>query len=301
MLTSRRVPRGISLVDGVVLLSVAALGLGLILPALGSAQIFARRVRTEDNLRQIALAIANYESANGSFPMSLVAGEGRGVGHSGFTALLPYLEHVMVYNAYNFDLEPWSSDNSTVTRTRIDTFLAAGNTRTDVREAKDVLTLDGKPYPGTNQFGPLHFGMNWGGGHKGSGEDFVEKVGIFRGLLLPVVTPEGKKMGVTNVRLADVLDGTSFTLGVVEKRDSSGWTVGGFAGSEFDAHTSPAYDGDDPRLMKSLTGASQPKGPWGAFADGSARILPPTMKTEIWYALLTRNGGEPVPQNAFEP
>jgi type II secretory pathway pseudopilin PulG len=293
--------RGLTLVEVLALGGIAALAMLAALPALNAAQIFAKRARTENNLKMVALAIANYEGAFGAFPMSMVAGEGRGVGTSGFTSLLPFLEQAPVFNAYNFDLEPFATENHTAVRTRLDVYLAAGATRTEAIAAKDVITPDGNPYPGTNTFGPLHFGMNWGGGHEGFGDDFREQNGSFRGLLLPVVTPEGRKANVTNVRLATVIDGTSNTLSVVEKRDANGWAVGGFAGSEFDAAEGPVYTGDDRTKMRVFTGSEQPKGAWGALADGSIRVLPPTMKKAIWYALLTRNGAEPIPQNAFEP
>jgi hypothetical protein len=297
----RQFPRGITLVELLVIGGIAAIAMIMALPMLNAAQIFAKRPRTENNLKMMGLAIANYEAAFGSFPMSMVAGEGRGVGTSGFTSILPFLEQQMVFNAYNFDLDPFATENHTAVRTRLDVYLAAGNTRTENKAAKDVIALDGKPYPGMNTFGPLHYGMNWGGGHEGFGDDFLKENGGFRGILVPVVTPEGRKANVTNVRISDVVDGTSFTLSVVEKRDANGWAVGGFAGSEFDVNESPVYSGDDPKKMRVFTGSERPQGVWGALADGSVRLLPPTMKKEIWYALLTRNGNEPIPQNAFEP
>jgi type II secretory pathway pseudopilin PulG len=288
-------------VEVVVAAGIAAVALMIALPALNAAQIFAKRVRTEENLKTIGLAIANYESAFGAYPMSMVAGEGRGVGTSGFTSILPFLEQTPVFNAYNFDLEPFATENHTSVRTRLDVYLSAGNMRKEVVAAKDVTTVDGKPYPGTNTFGPLHFGMNWGGGHEGFGEDFLKEKGAFRGMLLPVVTPEGRKANVTNVRIANVTDGTSFTIAVVEKRDSNGWAVGGFAGSEFDVNEGPMYTGDDPKKMRVFTGSEQPKGVWAGLADGSVRLLPATMQKDVWYALLTRNGNEAIPANAFEP
>jgi hypothetical protein len=54
------------------------------------------------------------------------------------------------------------------------------------------------------------------------------------------------------VRLRDITDGASFTLAIVEKRDSFGWAVGGWGGSEFDVHTAPAYNGDDALARNAL-------------------------------------------------
>jgi type II secretory pathway pseudopilin PulG len=304
MTVQRRSRRGMTLVESVVVGCVALAGFALALPAIHAAQIFAKRAKTADNLKQVALAVANYEAANGAFPMSLVASpdpKQHGVGHSGFTAILPYIEQVPLFNAYNFDLEPFDAANNTVTRTRVDTFLVVENKNTASTKAADVLTLDGAPFPGKNEFGPLHFGLNWGGGHDGFGDDFVKAKGTFVGVMLPVVTAEGKTRGVRNVQLGEITDGTSFTLGVVEKRGSSGWAVGGFGGSEYDVHTSPAYTGDDARALKVLTGSVLETGPRAAFVDGSVRVMLPTMKQEIWYALQTRAGGEVIPEGALTP
>lgn len=301
---TNRPSQGLAAIEVVVITCVALATFALSLPALHAAQIFAKRVHTENNLKIIGLATANYESANGAYPMSAVASPDEkmhGVGHSGFTALLPYLEQVRVYNAYNFDLEPWHDVNSTVTRTRINEYVAAENKDIDPKKADAVLTLDGKPYPGRNQFGPLHFGMNWGGGHEGFGDDFVKTNRKYRGILLTVQDAEGKRLNIQNVKISQITDGTSFTLAYVEKRDSSGWPVGGFGGSEFDVFTAPAYKGDDAKAKKVFTGSPLESGPRVAFADGSVRALPPSTSKEIWYALLTRDGGEPIPQNVFEP
>jgi hypothetical protein len=56
------------------------------------------------------------------------------------------------------------------------------------------------------------------------------------------------------VRLTDITDRASFTLANVEKRDSFGWAVGGWGGSEFDVHTAPAYNGDDTLARKVYSG-----------------------------------------------
>jgi type II secretory pathway pseudopilin PulG len=287
-------------VEVLVVTAIVLVGMALAIPAIHAAQIFARRARAENNLKQIGLALHNYLDSNGVFPMSAVASEDakqHGVGHSGFTALLPFLERASVYNHYNFSLEPWDAVNSTVTRVRVNEFLAPENKDIESKPAEKI-SLHGKPLSGKNQFGPLHFGMNWGGGHEGFGDDFVARKGKYKGLLMTVLDAEGRKAGARNVGIAQITDGTSFTLALVEKRDSVGWAIGGFAGSEFDAFTSPAYAADDPVAKQVFTGTVVATGPRGLLADGSVRVILPSMSKDIWYALLTRDGGEAI--NPFE-
>jgi prepilin-type processing-associated H-X9-DG protein len=284
--------RGMTLIELVVLVAVVFVLAALLLPAVHAAQLFGRRANCTRNLKEMALAIHNYHAVNLALPMSDVAGPGHGVGHSNFTALLPYMEQAKVYNAYNFHLEPWHTANGTAVVAKVASFLCPDNKNTDPVAAADARAIDDKPLPGKSKFARGHYGANWGGGRSGWGADFEKAVGQFRGVILPVSVkrPDG---GMTrNVGFADVTDGLSFTLALVEKKDSRGWAVGGWAGSEFDVHTGPAYDGDDPKAQRAYTGSFHPGGPNAAFCDGSVRALRPGLDKKVWYALITRNGGE---------
>ncbi len=291
--------RGMSMVEVLLVLGVMVVGLSLALPAIRAAQVRSRRASCINNLKMIGLALHNYHAAMNCFPMSAVAGAGHGNGHSGFTLLLPYMEHVPVYNAYNFQLENWHAANGTVTRTRIQAFLCPDNQEVDSSKASEVKTLDGKSYPGMNEFAKVHYGFNWGGGHEATGDDFRKTKGQYLGLLMTVITPEGKEKAKV-VGIADVPDGTAFTLAAVEKRDGFGWAVGGWGGSEFDVNTTPNDAGADATARKVLTGSTHATGPNRLMADGSVRFVRPTIKKEIWYALMTRAEGEQIPFEAIE-
>jgi hypothetical protein len=88
---------------------------------------------------------------------------------------------------------------------------------------------------------------------------------------------------IRGLRLADVTDGTSNTIGVVEVNDDHAVTW-----------TQPddyEYPDDDP--LKGL------RNTWGqvfqaAFCDGSVQALSITLNADVLKALFTRNGGEAV-------
>ncbi len=73
-------------------------------------------------MKQIGLAVANYESANGAFPMAMVQGPAIGyggyngtwyAGTTAFPALLPFMEQTAMANAYNYSIASYDLGNRT--------------------------------------------------------------------------------------------------------------------------------------------------------------------------------------------
>ena len=311
----RDIRRGITLIELLVVMALAGVMLALFLPAVQSARAAAREANCTYNLKVIALALHNYESVNGVLPMSQVRGGGRGNGHSVFTAILPYMEQSPLYNCYNFDLENYDITNQTAVRARVPTFVCPDNPNID-----DVAAIDVRFPDSRSTFAKNHYGANWGGGRgfrgeAGSGyrrtpapgssrgpwgEDFAKERGTYLGVMMTVANPDGQTKGADgqprarNFTVKDITDGASFTLAMVEKRDSFGWAVGGWGGSEFDVHAAPDYDGNDGLARKVYSGSTHPEGPNALMCDGSVRPLRPRQNRALWFALITRAGGETV-------
>ncbi len=121
---------GFTLIELLVVIAIIAVLISLLLPAVQSAREAARRAQCSNNLKQLALALANYEIANGSFPMQFFwqwcdagapcAGSiGDGIGP--MVALLPYYEQGPLFNAHNFSVENFGDINSTVDGTGVAT------------------------------------------------------------------------------------------------------------------------------------------------------------------------------------
>ena len=91
-----------------------------------------------------------------------------------------------------------------------------------------------------------------------------------------------------DVGLANVTDGTSNTIAVVEAKDAVPWTK-------------PDDLPFDPEAKPTLYGAGSPH-PGGfncGFADGSVRFLKDSIAVQVFKALITRAGGEVVAADAF--
>lgn len=80
----------------------------VVFPAIAAARHAARKSQSAKNLERIAMAMREYEVANGSFPPAYLADDKGKPQHSWRVLLLPYLGYRHVYEQYHFS-EPWDS------------------------------------------------------------------------------------------------------------------------------------------------------------------------------------------------
>lgn len=111
--------QGFTLVELLVVIAIIGTLVALLLPAVQAAREAARRTSCTNNLKQVGLALANYESALKRYPPGADWAAGTRARGSALIYILPYMELSNIYEAY--DLRTDSVDDAVYpgTSTRI--------------------------------------------------------------------------------------------------------------------------------------------------------------------------------------
>ncbi|MCC6507917.1 MAG: DUF1559 domain-containing protein [Pirellulaceae bacterium] len=115
-----------TLVELLVVIAIIGILVGLLLPAVQAAREAARRMQCSNNLKQIGLALHNYESAFKMFPAGTFndATKGTANNSSPHPMLMPFLENTNAFNLFDFKVDLNTHVNNLAARQQnVPTFL----------------------------------------------------------------------------------------------------------------------------------------------------------------------------------
>ncbi|QDT53559.1 putative major pilin subunit [Caulifigura coniformis] len=135
----RIVRRAFTLIELLVVIAIIAILIALLLPAVQQAREAARRTQCKNNMKQMGLAIHNYESTYSRVPSSGEFSDYRNFTRSffpvsTFTAMLPYIDQAPVANQWDMNL-PYNADpasypnskNHLMAQTHLEVYLCPSN------------------------------------------------------------------------------------------------------------------------------------------------------------------------------
>ncbi|MEZ6140294.1 MAG: DUF1559 domain-containing protein [Zavarzinella sp.] len=124
--------------------------------AIAKVRAAASRAQSSNNLKQIALAFHNYESAYGQFPSNVLDKAGKPI-LSWRVQILPYIEQENLWRQFKMD-EPWDSKHNLAVVEKYGMPKVYANPRVKVKENYTTyLMLDGKGTLGESAVGKKMF------------------------------------------------------------------------------------------------------------------------------------------------
>ena len=202
MTTRNRRRSGFTLIELLVVIAIIGVLIGLLLPAVQAAREAARRAQCTNNLKQLGIALHNYHDTLGCFPLGRLSQPTPPPGQSAtaqsystFARILPFIEQGNITLSLNFDLGYLHPANATAYTSTIATLLCPS----------DVSGVN------SSQWGITNYRNN-----EGTSVAMWYGATDPTGVNLGIAPPNGMFYANTQVRMADVIDGSSNTAAFSE-------------------------------------------------------------------------------------
>lgn len=302
-----------TLIEVLVVIAVIGLLIALLLPAVQASREAARRAQCASNLRQLGIALSNYDAALGCLPPG-----GAGLGYSPHVMVLPFLELRPLFDAFNFqlvagDYAPYSP-NYTASRAVIATFLCPSDfvERGGAGGGTNYAGSRGVESRRNEDNGAFSFWSRMPSKFRDFTDGTSTTVMIsewVRGPLLPEIrdprgtifeTPDLLAGPETLDRFVDECRGIEPGRATINTNDKgANWIQGGYAHTLYNHTLSinehSCMSGGMVQEGAYSAGSRHASGVHALYADGHTQFMSDTTNIGIWRAIGTRNGGETVP------
>lgn len=279
--------QGFTLVELLVVIAIIGVLVALLMPVVLAAREAARRTTCQNNQRQIGLAISNYGSALGKFPVGCIGcrfqppGPGQPFVPQKYLSwniqILPHLEQEILYQKFDLGVPSFRPPNHAAGSVAVNVFLCPS-------------TPDASAISQTGLWKGMAFTDYCGiYGVEGTGRDASDPNGAH--LLAPPYL--GVLLYEQAIRHSDILDGLSHTALVAEtiarRVTENEWANG---------HNLFAQEGSTPINQTSglgnEIGSPHAGGAFVVFCDGHVQFLAESIDQIVLNSLLTKAGGEVV-------
>jgi prepilin-type N-terminal cleavage/methylation domain-containing protein len=285
--------RAFTLVELLVVIAIIGMLVALLLPAVQQAREVARRSSCLNNMKQIGLAIAQYELSKKVYPPSntdevFVWDDGKSaLNHSWASVIMPYVEESALKDKINFKISALETVNAPAAGTIVPIYRCPSY-------SGPMITEDNH-YPS---------GMYAIGNYVALGATDVDHIYAVS------LKPDGVIFPVAKIKAKDITDGLSKTMFIAESREEKMrvWidgrtgaytTLPGTPADFYLASTpialnyTPYYDDGDVECRYGPS-SMHPGGAHHLFGDGSVHFLLDSINKATYLGLCTRAGGEPI-------
>jgi prepilin-type N-terminal cleavage/methylation domain-containing protein len=120
--------RAFTLVELLVVIAIVGVLMGLLLPAVQKVREAASRLKCQNNLKQLGLALHGFHDSNGYLPPGMLMETNiQDSFHTGFAYLLPYIEQDNVHRLIHFDKQWYDPVNYTAVAQQVPLFYCPSN------------------------------------------------------------------------------------------------------------------------------------------------------------------------------